>query len=411
MNYYRYKILEKSGGVSSGVIKLPYQEVMSAVAYLERNGGYTIYVRKLGRLGRLLFQLTDKSKTRRLKRPLQAELLNNMALMLRAGMPLTSALEEVASGDDMQSVAAQLQSIIESVKGGISFSDSAVQHTNIFPKNVIHLIRMGEDTGKLDEMLKDAADHLTRMQQIISDTKQALIYPFFVMTAMTGGLIFWFAFVVPKITSLFKEMNVTLPAITVFLIRVSDFVQAYLLHMLIGMAALVALLVTGYRYSPSCKQAMDKVSLRLPVVGSIITASTLAYITEYFAILINAGIDILHALSILQASISNAVYKQKLGLIHESLQRGEGVGEGFKKALIFPSFVIRMVGIGERSGTLPDQLGHIATEYRRKLTILVDTIGKLIEPAVLIMAGVIFAVIVMGLFLPIYDLVSQVGSY
>ena len=124
----------------------------------------------------------------------------------------------------------------------------------------------------------------------------------------------------------------------------------------------------------------------------------------------NAGIDILQSTNILKDSIKNEVYREKLAEVKEGLTKGDGIAESFRRPLIFPTFVVRMIAVGEHSGTLPEQLSHIAEDYKNKLSVIVATIGKMIEPIVLIVAGGMFAIIVIGLFLPIYDLVSAVSG-
>lgn len=410
MNYFRYKVLSSSGEISSGVAKLPYQEVLSAISHLERDGALAIDVKKMGRLASFLADAGARALQRKLKRTEQAEIFNNMAIMLRAGVALTTALEEVAAGSEHPRLSRDVNDMISRIQGGAAFSEAAENYTYIFPKTALQLVKMGEETGKLDEMLKDAADHLNRLQQIISDTKQALLYPAFVFTAMGGGMIFWFAYVVPKIISLFKEMDVELPAITLALLKTSDIVQSYLVHIVLGVILAVFTFVTARRTNYRFKRMTDALFLKLPIVGTIISASALAFITEYFSLLINAGIDILKSIQILKDSVGNTVFSEKLQEVSDGLGRGEGIADAFSNVTIFPSFVVRMINIGEVSGTLTGQLVYIAEEYRKRLSLLVATIGKMIEPVVLILAGVCFAVIIGGLFLPIYDLVSRVGS-
>ena len=411
MNYYRYKLITAEGEINSGVAKLPYKETMSAVNYLERDGGVTLYVKKLKGLAQWPFRLADMRPQRRLSRTLVAELLNNLALMLKSGMPMVTALEESSQAEEYPQVSKDFDEIIDRIKAGSSFSDAAQRHPHIFSKNVIHLIRMGEDTGQLDEMLKDAADHLLRIDKIISDTKQALLYPCFVLTAISGGLLFWFAYVVPKIVGLFKELDVNLPPITLFLIQCSEFVQAYYPHIIIGSIGMLISTIVLRKRSRRFRKVTDMLLLRVPIAKSIISASVLAYISEYFSMLINAGIDILQSVGILSNSVTNEVYRDKLAEVKEFLENGEGISDSFKGAQIFPNFVVRMMSVGEYSGTLSEQLTYISEQYRNKLSILVSTIGKSIEPLILMVAGTIFAVVIIGLFLPIYDLVSQVSAF
>lgn len=410
MSYFRYKLMEPTGRISSGVISLPYKDVLSAVTHLERGENTSIYVKKLGPVASFIFQLLSLRFRKRVPRSFQAEFLSNISMMLRSGMTLTTAMEEAASTSERPDFESDINDMITNIQGGATFSEAAGRYRYIFPKTVIYLIRMGEETGRLDEMLQDASEHLKRIQNIISDTKQALLYPSFVFIAMGAGLIFWFYYVVPKILSLFKEMDVTLPSLTVFLLKISEFIQNHFLSMVLGLALAIFIVVTAYKENRKVKRTTDALLLKLPISSTIISASTMAFITEYFSLLIKAGIDILQSMTILKESIKNEIYREKLGEVRENLARGEGIADSFRSVLIFPLFVIRMINVGELSGTLPEQLSYIAEDYRNKLTVLVATIGKMIEPIVLVVAGAMFAIIIAGLFLPIYDLVSRVGG-
>jgi general secretion pathway protein F/type IV pilus assembly protein PilC len=409
MNYFRYKLIEPSGQISSGIIKLPYREVMSAISHLEKDGSTTVYVKKLGRLFWLLLEFSTFRLRRRLSRSLQAEFLHNLSMMITSGMPLVTALEESAGSCENPNIESDIGEIISNIQGGASFSDAAEKYKHIFAKTVIHLIRMGEETGKLAQTLKDASEHLKRIQTIVSDTKQSLLYPSFVFIFLGIGMLFWFYYVVPKIITLFKEMDVALPALTVFLLQVSRFVQTYIFGILLGIIPCILLIVFAHKKNVWFRKSTDALLLKIPVFSSISSASTLAFITEYFSLLINVGIDIMRSMEILQDSIKSEVYKEKLEEVRSNLARGEGIADSFKQVPLFPSFVVRMINVGEQSGTLPQQLAYIAEDYRNKLSILVATIGKMIEPLVLVVAGVMFAIIVGGLFLPIYDLVGSIS--
>jgi type II secretory pathway component PulF len=406
MNYFKYKLISPTGELLSGIVKLPYKDVMSAISHLERDGGITIYVKKRTRL---LGKLVSFRLRKKLSRSSQAEILSNISLMLRTGVPLTTALEETAVSSEVPEVGRNFNDMIISIQGGATFSEAADNYRHIFPETVIYLIRIGEETGKLSEMLKDASDHLKRIQNIVSDTKQALLYPSFVFVAMSAGFLFWFYYVVPKILTLFKEMDVSLPPITIYVMNISYFIQDYFVYILSGMVLIIFFILIARKHSRRFRKSIDTLLLKIPLSGNIISASVLAFITEYFSLLINAGMDILQSVTILKESIKNEVYREKLGEVRESLTRGEGIADSFKGAVIFPVFVTRMLSIGEMSGTLSEQLAYIAEEYKNKLNIIVATIGKTLEPVVLVVAGTMFAIIIGALLLPIYDLVSQLS--
>jgi type II secretory pathway component PulF len=410
MNFFRYKVIAATGRIETGIVQLPYQETGSAVVHLERNGAIALSVRRLGRISTAFMQLASFRFRRSLSRPDLAEMLSNVALMLSSGIPLISALEEAAASSEKAEVRADLKDMIQTIASGMTFSEAVQKYRAIFPKSVVHLIRMGEETGQLDRMLKEASGHLKRIHSIISDTKQALIYPSLVATTMTGGMIFWFYYVVPKIIDLFREMDVTLPAVTRLLVSVSHFVRLNIVDLAVGLTGCVLGLLMARRHSLRIKRGSDALLLHTPIVGTIVTASSLAFITEYFALLLRSGIDILQSVTILKDSLGNEIYRDKMGEIRETLSRGEGVSVAFRNAAIFPSFVVRMINVGEMSGTLTEQLDHISTEYRNKLSVLVATIGKLIEPVVLVVAGGIFAVMIAALLLPIYDLIGRISG-
>lgn len=410
MSYFRYKVIEQTGKIRSGVINLPYEDETSASFYLERDNRTVVSIKKLGDAVSFILQKMSVIARKRPSRPIQAEFLSNISMMLRSGMTLTTAMREAGSGINIPGFEHDVNDMIMRIQGGATFSDTASKYGTIFPKNIIHLIRMGEETGKLDEMLMDASEHLMRIESIISDTKQALLYPAFVFVTMGVGIFFWFYYVVPKIIGLFQEMDVTIPTITVCLLTISTFLQNNVLSLTVGVIATIIIVFAAYRGNRRVRWIIDAILLKLPVSGTIISASNLAFITEYFSLMLNAGIDIVQTMHILRDSTSNEIYREKLEEVIVGLERSESISDSFKNAIVFPSFVVRMINVGELSGTLDTQLKNIADNYRNKLSLLVATLGKMIEPIVLIIAGILFAIIIAGLFLPIYDLVSQVGG-
>ncbi|MGD8758358.1 MAG: type II secretion system F family protein, partial [Deltaproteobacteria bacterium] len=165
MNYFKYKLMEPTGQIASGISRLPYEDEISALSYLERGDNMAIYVKKMTPVSSFFLHLVSLSLRKKVKRSSQAEFLSNISLMLRSGVTLTSALEEAASGSESPHFEADIKNIILNIEGGGSFSQAAEKYPYIFPKTVIYLIRLGEETGKLDRMLMDAAEHLRRVEK------------------------------------------------------------------------------------------------------------------------------------------------------------------------------------------------------------------------------------------------------
>jgi len=410
MSFFRYKLISSSGKFASGLVNLPYQDEMSVVTHLEKEGGIVIKVSKLSPMASFILQLVTKTRRRKLSRTFQAEFYRNIAMMLRAGLPLITALRESSGSSYQAGFENDIREMITYLLKGMSFSETSLRYKSIFPMTVTYLIRIGEETGKLDEMLIRASEHLSRVQKIISDTKQALMYPTFVLVAIFFGFGFWFYAVVPKIIAMFKEMGVQLPKLTVAIMTVSTFIQDHILYLLIGIPLTIMTILTLYQINKVIRKSIDMIMLQLPLSKTIITSSNLAFITEYLSMLLNAGIDLIQSIKILEESVKNEVYRGKLLSVREDLLKGEGIAESFKRSQILPQVSIKMINIGEHSGQLNEQLDFIAEDYRQRLAILVSSIGKMIEPIVLFIAGGIFAIVIGGLMLPIYDLVSQVSK-
>lgn len=409
MHYYKFKLITNVGEIISGMIKLPYIDILSAITHLEKGENTVIYVKKPGPVHLFFFKLLSIGSKKKLKRAAQAELLSNISLMIKSGVNLTNALEEASDGAEIPEIGDDIYEMISMIQSGAVFSEAATSFPHIFPSTIIHLIKIGEETGKLDKMLDNAANHLKNIEKIVSDTKQALMYPGFVFLAMTLLVFFWFYYVIPQILNLFKEMDVTLPAITLFLLNLSDFIRNNILVIIVLIVTIPIGFATARKHFKSFKTITDKWLIKVPVAGTIITASSLAYISEYLSLLLNSGIDILNSLTILHESVGNELYRNKILEIKEGILKGHGVTESFTETAIFPSFVTRMIGVGELSGTLTEQLDHIADEYRNRLSVLVSSIGKALEPIVLLVAGALFIVIIAGLLLPIYDLISKIS--
>ncbi len=411
MTYFRFKILRKTGRVSSGVIQLPYDNVLSAMSHLERGNDTIIFVKKLHPfLAALLSFFVYGFQGNSIKRSELAEFFNNVSVMLKAGIPLLVALKDAGEGLNKGRFSTILSGLIIDVESGATLSEALAKHPRIFQGTVVHLITIGEETGTLDRMLLNCSLHLKKIDEIIRNTKQAMIYPSIVLTLITGGMLFWFYSVVPKILTLFDEMEVELPPLTKAILWVSEYVQEYIFTLLAVSFISILLIYIGNHSSITMRKFFQQTLIRMPVFKTIIIASNLAFITEYFSLLLNAGIDVVRSVKILSESVSNEIYREKMLLIGARLASGYTIAESFTIRELFPAFVLRMIKVGEQSGSLPEQLEYIADDYRTRLSTVVETIGKLIEPVVLVIAGGMFAVILAGLFLPIYDLVSQVGT-
>jgi type II secretory pathway component PulF len=272
----------------------------------------------------------------------------------------------------------------------------------------IRLVSVGEETGNLDGSLQEAAEHIQRVADLSSALKQAMIYPLFAFVTTFGSMIFWLVYVLPKITSLFKDMGVKVPAITRFLILMSAFTRQYW-PLLVILPILFFTAIRLVRRSERGAYLLDQAMLRLPIVQLILVNKSLGIFTEQMRILLRSGLTIDRCFDLAGGVIGNRVYKDAIGRVKQEVLAGATISEAMALQRVFPPMMLRMVHVGETSGTLDEQFAFLAAYYVKKLDDVSKRLGKLLEPIMIITLGIMFAVIILGLLLPIYDLISNIG--
>ncbi len=404
MNYFAYKAVDATGAQREGFLEA--DEVSTVYSNLAERGLYIVSIRKSSRF---MADLRRWYRARRIKRPDIIELANNLSVMLAAGIPLLTALQDITTtieDDFFESVITDLKRNIES---GTSFSDALALHRGIFPDIFIRLVRIGEETGRLDRSLSDIAAHLQKMEDLSESIKRAMIYPAFAIVTTTGALVFWLAYVLPKILSTFRDMKVELPLVTRMLMVVSDFMQTFWYLVLVAPFFVYAVVKLMQR-NPATKYSIDRLALRLPVVKLVVYNKLLALFSEQMRILITAGITIDRCFGILGDVIGSEVFRRAIVATKEDVTFGNRISDSLRRHPVFPPLLLRMVDIGESTGNLEDQFTFLSTYYMKKLDDVSERIGKLVEPIVITVIGLLFAVIIIGLLLPIYDLIAKVGK-
>ena len=403
MAYFRYKVINREGRISGGVIELPFDNPISAIAYLERQGNTVLFADPLNiTIGSILSGLQQVSE-KSIALEEVAELLKNMSIMLKAGVSLLAAVEDVVVGSENPSIVRMGKDLVHRIQAGTSFSEAAGAWKKIFPNTALLLIRIGEETGSLDRTMLEASRYVSKMARIRKEFKSALSYPILMLSAILLAATFWLIFVVPMMMDLLSSMHKELPPLTRGVIALSEFVQDHILHIFIGIIVFALAFRRGMEYY-TFRRAVHNSYFYIPIVRSVISGFNLALVTENLSLLLNAGLDIMKSLEVLGNSISNEIFKEKLTLIRQDLLRGLGIHVAFRDAKVFPSFVVRMIGVGELSGTLPEQLTSIAKEYETRFDDVVKGVGKAIQPLALILGGGIFITLLIAMFMPLYGM-------
>lgn len=406
MSTFQYKILEDNGRISRGRATLPFDDIAPAIRYLERQGGVVLSIKPLDRFSMLFTRM--EQHLRKVKRKELAEVLHNISVLLSAGVPVLTAITDVRQEIKKPTLQQVLRFLRVDIENGQTLSQAMSRHPDVFSQLVVSMCRIGEETGRLDQMLLKSSQHLLHIDQIMGATKRALLYPAVLTLAVLGVTVFWFMVVVPQLVQLFHEMDVELPLLTQSLIVISDFFQVFFLPLFLAVVAALALLSLLRSRSRGVRLFLDSLLLRLPVIRTIVETSLVARVSESLGILVAAGIDVMRALDIVIGSLNNLVFEQRFIAVRESLRNGRGLSDAMRQANAMHPFAIRMVAVGEETGKIDEQTLYVAKVYRERLGGLVEMLGKSLEPVMLVFLGCIFALVIGGLLLPVYDLIQKI---
>lgn len=336
------------------------------------------------------------------------ELLDNLYLIIKAGLPLYQGIVDLADDSENKRFKNMLYGIANDINNGKSLSMAFEVYREVVGPMIINLIQIGEETGQLELTLKRGALFMRRTVSLKKKAKSALIYPSFALFAVMGAMLVWMIYVLPQMTGLFKEMGIQLPPLTVFMMNLSDFLTNYILYMFGGMVGFFIALKIAHKKNEKVRWYTDLIILKIPVVRDIVSGFNIAFISEYLRLAIVSGIPIFGALDTLVKNISNELFRKALKDATNDITRGSQLSTSFAKTKMFSMFMIRMMAVGESSGTLEGQLNIVAEHYYEKVDNYAENIGKIIEPVVLIVVGGFMALVMVGLMGPMYDLVGGV---
>ncbi|MGB4599050.1 MAG: type II secretion system F family protein [Trichlorobacter sp.] len=404
MIHFNYRAVDASGKQISGQIEA--DSVTTATNDLAGRGYYLL---DISASSGLLPLLRRRLLQQRVRRSDIIELASNLSVMMGAGIPITMALGDIISSITNTTLQSTLAAIKQEIEQGSTFSDAIERYGELFPDIFIRLVRVGEETGRFEKSLADVAEHLQRMEDLASSIKRALIYPAFAIISTMGALIFWLVYVLPKIIGTLKSMGVKLPLLTRILMGASDYTQRFW-YLAPVIAAVLYLLVRLLKKHEPSRYQLDRLKLRLPIYSLIEYNRLLALMAEQMRILIVAGLTVDRTLGIISDVMRNRVFQRAIEAVREDITYGSGIADAMRKHPVFPVLMVRLVGIGETSGSLDNQFSFLSGHYLKKLDDISEKLGKIIEPVVVGFIGIMFAIIIMGLLFPVYDMISVVGK-
>jgi type IV pilus assembly protein PilC len=322
-----------------------------------------------------------------------------------AGLPIVRSLKILESQQKPGALKNVLGQLAEDVEGGMSFSEALARHPRAFDALYVNMVRAGETGGVLDAILQRLADFREKSQRLKKRVVGAMIYPAAVVLVASGILTGIMAFIVPKFKKMFDEFGMPLPVITQMLINFSDFV-ARRWYWGIGFVAAVVICFKLMKATPGGRYIVDKIRLRVPVFGPVLSKAVMARLTRTLGTLVAAGVPILEALNITRNTAGNAVVARAVGHVHDSIREGESIAPPLSQTGICDEMVVHMVDVGEETGELDKMLLMIADQYDEDVDVAVAGMTGLIEPTMIIFLGGAVGFIVIALFFPLIRIMS-----
>jgi type IV pilus assembly protein PilC len=369
------------------------------------------------RLKRMGLDLVQGGPTRRggtwlrvgtVKRP---ELINfcfHMEQLTAAGVPLVESLIDLRDSIENVRFREVISGVIESIQGGLRLSQSLAQYPQIFTPVFSNLIRAGEDTGKLPDVLKSLVESLKWEDELSAHMRKLVMYPAFVGSIVLIVTLFLMVYLVPQMVGFIRNMGQQIPLQTRILIEVSSFLVNYWWAVLITPVLVVVGIEFAARTNPSVRYQLDRFKLAIPVSGEILRKIILSRFASIFALMYASGITILDAIRSSEETTGNMVIQEGLKLAGQQISEGKNVTAAFQEVGLFPPLVVRMLRVGESTGALDTALLNVSYFYNREVRESIAKIQVLIEPALTVFLGVILGWVMLSVLGPIYDVITKI---
>ena len=368
-------------------------------ADLRRQGINPIKIKKRSNFGRRKKKITPKDI---------AVMSRQLATMISAGVPLVQSFEIIGRGNTNASMQELMLAIKSDLEGGGSLTEALEKHPYYFDELFCNLVRAGEHAGILETLLHKIATYKEKTEALKGKIKKALWYPTAVLVVAFVITAILLIFVIPQFESLFKGFGADLPALTRFVIDLSATFQKWWWAIFGGIILAVMGIVQAKRRSRKFSRLLDRMLLKAPIIGDIITKATIARYARTLATMFAAGVPLVEAMQSVAGASGNIVYADGILKMRDEVATGQQLNQAMRQSNLFPNMVVQMAAIGEESGALDTMLTKVADFYEEEVDNQVDALSSLLEPLIMVILGVLVGGLVIAMYLPIFKLGSVV---
>ncbi len=405
MARFKYLVKDKGGKTLTGAIEAASKD--SAIQSL-RSRELTIVTLEQEKRKAFLLDISRVLKRKKIKIDELIIFSRQLATMVNAGIPLVTALDILAEQIEHVFFKEVVSKIRDDVETGSSLSEALGKHKNIFSTLFVNMVRAGESSGMLDEILDRVSTYLEKTSTLQKKIKSALMYPLVVTVMALGITTFLMIKVVPVFSEIYSGFGAELPLPTQVMLNISAFMRKYF-YVAIGIFVMFYVFINRYVKTEKGKVTLDTLKLKLPVFGTLIRKVAVGKFTRTLSTLVRSGVPILSSLEIVSKTADNRVVEMAVNKVRENVKEGEPIAVPLARSGVFPPMVVRMISVGEQTGELEKMLGKIADFYDEQVDTAVNGLTSLIEPLIIAFLGIVIGSIVIAMFLPILRISEVMG--
>jgi type IV pilus assembly protein PilC len=329
--------------------------------------------------------------------------------MIDAGLPLVQCLEILAGQQENKTFKKILTSVKNEVEGGSTFADALKGHPRVFDDLFVNLVHAGETGGILDTILRRLALFLEKSEALKRKVKGAMIYPAVVITIAVGVITLLLVFVIPVFKDMFEGAGERLPAPTLFVLTLSEFVRKYIIYVVI-FGGILAVLLRRFYHTDRGRLVVDRAALRMPVIGVLLRKVAIARFCSTLGTMISSGVPILDALEITAKTAGNRIIENAIMNTRSAIAEGRTIAEPLMETGIFPGMVVRMIAVGEATGALDAMLAKISEFYDEEVDAAVEGLTQLMEPIMIVFLGGVCGGMVISMYLPVFSMAGVISG-
>lgn len=398
---FNYQATTKEGQEQRGTVEAPSANL--AIASLQRRGLIVIDVKAEG-AGSWLTRLLSSS---RIKNKDVVILSRQIATLFEAKVSALSTFRMLAAEADNPVLRRILTEVTDDIKAGVPISEALGKHPKVFSNFYVHMVEAGEESGRISDNFNYLADHLERSYELSSKARNALIYPIFIIVSFIGVMILMLTFVIPRLTAILKETGQDIPIYTKIVIAVSDFFVNYGVFFFI-LFVILAVFLNRYVRTGAGRVSVSRFKLAVPYVGNLYRKIYLSRLADNLSTMLTSGISMVRAIEITADVVDNEVYRGILIEAAANLKSGSLISAVMYKYREIPTIMVQMMKVGEETGKLGFVLETLSRFYRREVDNEIKTLVDLIEPALIVLLGVMVGILLTSVLLPIYNLAQGI---